>query len=193
MANKNNQLVLAFFENEAAADAAVESLKAWDKANDTIKLGGIGVLVKDEDGKIKQHKLGPRAIGAGIGVGLVLGLLVALLPGVVLLAGLTGGAIAGGVAGSLFHQAANLSEEDLARYDAELDNGRAAVGVMCDEDEVEATVAQLTGSGGTPAVHAVSDEGMAQAEAAAATAPEATAPDLVPDVVPDTAPDTTAP
>ena len=35
------QLVLAFFENEAAADKAVGELKAWDKANKDIKLGAI--------------------------------------------------------------------------------------------------------------------------------------------------------
>ena len=54
----DNQVVLGIFADEAAADAAVESLKAWDKATDEIKLGAIGVLVVDEDGQIKEHKLG---------------------------------------------------------------------------------------------------------------------------------------
>ena len=52
------QLVLAVFENEAAADGAVDALKGWDKATSEIKLGAIGVLVKDEKGKIKTHKVG---------------------------------------------------------------------------------------------------------------------------------------
>ena len=43
----DKQVVLAIFPDEAAADAAVTSLKSWDKANDDIKLNAIGVLVLD--------------------------------------------------------------------------------------------------------------------------------------------------
>ena len=53
-----NQLVLAFFTNEDEADYAVNEIKGWDKASKDVKLGAIGVLVKDEKGKIKTHKLG---------------------------------------------------------------------------------------------------------------------------------------
>jgi len=38
------QLVLAFFENEAAADEAVNAVKQWDKASKEVKLGAIGIL-----------------------------------------------------------------------------------------------------------------------------------------------------
>ena len=34
----NNEVVLAFFNTEDAADDAVEALKAWDKANKDVKL-----------------------------------------------------------------------------------------------------------------------------------------------------------
>ena len=61
-------LTLAFFENEAAADAAVAQIKQWDKASKDVKLGAIGVLVKDEKGKIKTHKLGSRKTGLGAAV-----------------------------------------------------------------------------------------------------------------------------
>ena len=53
-----NQLVLAFFTNEDEADYAVNEIKGWDKASKEVKLGAIGVLVKDDEGKIKTHKLG---------------------------------------------------------------------------------------------------------------------------------------
>ena len=64
------QLVLAIFPDEAAADAAVESLMAWEKKNDVVSRP-VGVLVVDDRGKIKEHKLGKRsgAKGAGIGLG----------------------------------------------------------------------------------------------------------------------------
>jgi hypothetical protein len=49
------QLVLAIFPSETAADEAAAGLKKWEKANDEIKKGAIGVLVKDNTGKIKAH------------------------------------------------------------------------------------------------------------------------------------------
>ena len=65
---KNKQLVLAFFKDEASADKAVSDLKAWDKATKSVKLGSIGVMVKDDKGKVKTHKLGSRAYGKGAGI-----------------------------------------------------------------------------------------------------------------------------
>ena len=51
-------VVLSYFSNEETADDAVAALKAWDKADDDIKLNAIGVLVLDDKGKVKAHKLG---------------------------------------------------------------------------------------------------------------------------------------
>jgi uncharacterized membrane protein len=69
------QLVMAFYASETAADEAVNKMKQWDKASKEIKLGAIGVLVKDDKGKIKTHKLGKRKTGTGA----VLGALAAVL------------------------------------------------------------------------------------------------------------------
>ena len=90
MANK--ELVLAFFANEAAADAAVATLKSWDKISDDVKLGAIGVLVADEKGQIKERKLGARSTKTGAGIGLVL----AVVAPPTLLVGLVGGGTRGG-------------------------------------------------------------------------------------------------
>jgi uncharacterized membrane protein len=167
------QLVLAFFDSEEAADAAVGSLKAWDKAYDDIKLGAIGVLVKDENGKIKTQKLGRRAGGKGAKAGVVLGIIAAILSGgVTLLGGVVGGAVLGGVLGSFFKKGLGLSKEDLARIGAELDAGHAAVGVLADDAEVERVSDELQSLGGKPEVHPVSDEAIEHAEAAAEAAPE---------------------
>ena len=87
------QLVLAFFENEAAADQAVDAVKQWDKASKDVKLGAIGILVKDDKGKIKTHKLGKRKTGTGA----VLLRLAAVLTGG---ATAVGGAVVGGILGS---------------------------------------------------------------------------------------------
>jgi hypothetical protein len=159
------QLVLAFFANEAAADEAVNVIKGWDKASKDVKLGAIGVLVKDDKGKIKTHKLGKRKTGAGA----VLGALAAVLTGG---ATLWGGAVVGGILGALFHKGLGLSKDDLARIDKELDGGKAAVGILAQADEATGVSAKLAELGGAPETHEVSDEALEQAQDAAEAQPE---------------------
>ena len=111
MSKGSKQLVMAFFDNEAAADSAVAALKGWDKATESIKLGAIGILVKDENGKIKQQKLGQRAAGKGVSVGVILGLVAAVLSGgVTLIGGLVGGSALGGVMGEVLPPQPGLVE-----------------------------------------------------------------------------------
>ena len=59
-------VVLAFFKDEVAADDAVESLKAWDKRDDDIKLSSIGVLVLDDKGKIEDPQARQVAASARV-------------------------------------------------------------------------------------------------------------------------------
>nr|BFE74767.1 hypothetical protein GCM10020092_080680 [Actinoplanes digitatis] len=55
------RLVLAFFDTEDAADQAASALRDWEKTTEYMKVDAVGVLVKDDDGKVKEHKLGKRA------------------------------------------------------------------------------------------------------------------------------------
>jgi hypothetical protein len=160
MANK--ELVLGIFPDETAADAAVEALKGWDKLSDEVKLGAIGVLVVDEDGQIKEHKLGARSTKTGAGIGLVL----AVVAPPTLLVGLVGG----GLLGRFHHQGLGLEAEDRERIGVSLSGGKAAVGALVPAEQADAVSAKLTELGGTAEVHEVSDEAL---EAVAATAPEA--------------------
>jgi hypothetical protein len=159
------QLVLAFFANEAAADQAVDAVKQWDKASKEIKLGAIGILVKDDKGKIKTHKLGKRKTGTGA----VIFALAAALTGGALLAG----AVVGGILGSFFRKGLGLSKEDLARIDSKLDGGKAAVCILAAPDEAAAVAAKLTELGGATESHELSEEVAQEAETAAAEMPEA--------------------
>jgi hypothetical protein len=159
------QLVLAFFANEAAADAAVNAIKGWDKASKDVKLGAIGVLVKDDKGKIKTHKLGKRKTGTGA---VLFGLAAVLTGGASLLAG----AVFGGIVGSFFRKGLGMSKDDLARIDGELNGGKAAVCILAAPDEAAAVSAKLAELGGQPESHEVSEEVVQEAEAAAAEAPE---------------------
>jgi len=179
MGTMENVLVLAMFDTESAADEAAAAVKAWDKANEQVKLGGIGVLVKDELGEIKQHKIGPRQSGKGTGVGMILGVIAAIpTGGLSLLPGLVGGAVGGGVLGSLFHKGFHdLSKTDAERISNELDAGHAAVGVLAPPDQSDAVLAKLEEHGGRAETHAVSDE---ELQAAAQAAPDTSQSNLPP-------------
>ena len=166
MANK--QLVIAFFENEDAADGAVDEIKQWDKASKEIKLGAIGVLAKDDKGEIKAHKVGKRKTGTGA----VVGALVGVLSGGVTV---VGGAVVGSVLGAFFHKGLGLSKDDLARFDDELDGGRAAVAILAEADEADDVSAKLAELGGEPEMHEVTEEALDQVETAAEETAEETA------------------
>jgi len=165
MADK--QVIIGTFSDEATADAAVESLKAWDQATEEIKLSAVGVLVLDEDGQVKEHKLGARSGKKGAGIGLVL----AVIAPPTLLAGIVGGA----VLGHFHHQGLGLKTEDRERLIADLQGGKAAVGVLAAGEEADAIAGKLTELGGDVEAHAVSDEALEAVAAAAPIEPEAAA------------------
>lgn len=172
----NQQLILAFFADEATADDAVATLKQWDRANDDIRFGAIGVLVKDADGKIKTHKAGTRAGKKGAKTFAVLGALAGVLSGgLTVIGGVVGGAVLGGSLGAFFHQGLGLSKEDMARISDELDGGKAAVGLIIKTGEVAMISEALTSLGGKLETYAVTDEAVEQAVASAEAEAEADA------------------
>lgn len=170
----NQQLILAFFENTTIAEDAVATLKQWDRANDDIRFGAIGVLVKDEDGKIKTHKVGVRAGRKGAKSLAVVGALAGVLSGgLTVIGGIVGGAVMGGALGAFFHQGLGLSKEDLARISGELDGGKAAVGLIVKTGELAMIAEALTSLGGKFETYDVTDEAVEQAVASAEAEVEA--------------------
>ena len=180
--NKNEHAVVAIFDNSAAADAAIDSLKSWDKANDEIKLGAIGVISKDGD-KVKTQT--GRKGGSGAKAGAIVGVIAGVLSGgVTLIGGALAGALGGGVLGSFFKKSIALSKEEIAQIGAELDAGRVAVVVACDDNEVEATSAQLAQAGGKVTNYAM-PAGTLEATAEAIDAVEAAAPEAEAEAAPE--------
>lgn len=149
----DKQVVLAIFPDEAAADAAVESLKVWSKDSHE-KLDAIGVLVLDENGNIKDHKLGKHTTGKGAGIGLVLALATPV--------GLAAVA-AGGVLGALHAKGLGLTDDNREQLGLALSGGRAAVGVLVEPHEADVLYAKLTELGGTVQLLAVSEAALAEA------------------------------
>jgi uncharacterized membrane protein/predicted flap endonuclease-1-like 5' DNA nuclease len=168
MANKNRNLIVAYFPDEDAADAAARQLKHWDKGTKEVKLGGMGIITQKK-GKLKTHYVGARAGGTGAKWGTILGATGGLATGVMVVTGvLTGGlglipgAIAGlavgTVGGSLFHKRIGMTDNDRARLEAYLANGGAALAVMADDAEVEPTKAEIAGLGGKVEQYTLPDD-----------------------------------
>lgn len=155
------KVVLAIFEDEAAADRAVVSLKNLRVAEND----AIGVLVLDEEGKVKAHKVGSHSFFKGAGIGVVLALLGPIGIGV--------GAAAGGLLGLLHHKGLGLDDSDRERISSELAQGKAAVGVLAGVDEAHSIEEMLTGLGGVSETHTVSDEALEEVGAATDAPPQA--------------------
>jgi uncharacterized membrane protein len=177
--NKNDHLVVAYFDSKDQAEQAADSLKNWDKANEDIKLGALAVVSKNDKGKVETSNLGPRNTGKGATIGVIAGAAAGLLSGGLTVVGgaLLGGILGGGV-GALSKQGIGLSQEDVDRMSSELDAGHAALLVMADEAEVADTTAELTRLGGRAQASPVAPEAVAQAEqalSAASATPDATA------------------
>ncbi len=148
------QLVLSFFADEPAADAAATALKDSGATSGD----AMGLLVLDATGNLKVDKVGARNWGTGAGIGACLVLLGPAAIGV----GILGGTAAGG----LHHKGLRLSDEDKARITADLGAGKAAVGVLARIDDAPAVKQRLTDLGGTTSGHDVVDEAALQAAAA---------------------------
>jgi len=151
-------VVLAYFNDEVAADDAAESLKAWDQLDDQVKMNAVGVLSLDENGHVKNHKMGRRTVSKGAGVGLVLAMLTPV--------GL-GAAVAGGALGALNRKGLGIQPEQQDEIAAQLAGGKAAVGVLVREDQAPSVSEKLAELGGTTKTVEVPEEAMAEAEAAA--------------------------
>jgi hypothetical protein len=152
----NQTVVIAFFNDEASADVAVISLKDSGVATGD----AIGVLVLDENGELKEEKVGKSSWGKGAGIGAVVALVTPV--------GLVAGLIAGGLLGAIHHKKLGLSDADRERIRSELEGGKAAVGVLAPVSEATLVADKLTELGGTSETHPVSDEAVEQAQNAAA-------------------------
>ena len=122
----DNRLVIYNIENEDAAGGAADALRRIGAVVDD----AVGILVLDEHGELKTHKIGPTSGGKGAAVGAVLGLLGPIGLGV----GVAGGALLG----HLHHKSLGLEDADRDRLGVALRGGKAAVGVLADPDELVA-------------------------------------------------------
>jgi hypothetical protein len=149
MANKNHNVVIAYYESLAKANAAIEQVREWDKSNPDILLGGIALMYWDGE-KIVTEQAGNRASGTGAKVGTAVRIAAGILTGGVGLiaaglVGMTGGALVG----ALKKKGIHITDEQLANITDQIKGGKFAVVIMADENEVNPTASVLEAMGGT--------------------------------------------
>lgn len=156
--DKNDHVVIAFFGDEQAAQTAIDGIKMWDKANDYMKLGAIGLLRKEGD-KVKTSV--GRKTGRGVAIGATVGIIGAVLTGgASLIAGAVGAGALGGAVGAFLKNSMGLTKEEIAQIGQELDAGRVAVVVPCDEYEVPLVTEFMSGPGITVRAYDVSSDAL---------------------------------
>jgi len=89
--------------------------------------------------------MGARSAGKGAGIGLIL---VMLTP-----VGLVAGTVGGALLGRLHHKGLGIDESDRDRISAQLEQGRAVVGVLAPEEQATAIKDKLTELGGDAEAH----------------------------------------
>ena len=122
--DKNERLIIGYFPNKEQAEHAVDALRHWDTSNAAVKLGNIGIMVK-EDGKLKTSV--PRKAGKGAALGLGIGAIAGILSGgMTIVGGLLVGGVIGGALGALFKKSLGLSPEDMQKIITGLMGGQPA-------------------------------------------------------------------
>ena len=159
--NENDNVMIAFFADQAAAESAIEGIKNWDRINDHFELGTVGSIYKEGE-KIKT-KVG-RKTGKGAKVGAVVGVIAAVLTGgASLIVTAVGAGAVGGALGHFFKNSTQLTKEEIAAIGQELDGGRVAVVITCDDFEIPMVTEYMEGAKGTVHTYKVTDEALIQA------------------------------
>jgi uncharacterized membrane protein/predicted flap endonuclease-1-like 5' DNA nuclease len=182
MANDNDNLVVAYYINAAAAHAAADDLKRWDDKNKEVKLGAMAVMTINDRGELHADEIGQRNTGSGALWGTAIGVAAGILTaGIGLIPGLILGAGAGAGIGALSHKDVGMSDEQHEEMVAYLKDGGAALAVMADDFEIEDTLAQMVAAGGRTESYRVpqTTQGVMAATAAAQSSASAALDDAV--------------
>src|SRR4249919_3507745 len=115
----SKRLIIAFFENPAAAEVAARAMETRLAVTERQVDGAVGLRSLDPTGRVSTAKLGRRAGDDGPGVGAVLGFIALAMTATALPAN-----------GELLDARSELSTDNVARFGAALDSGLAAVAVQ---------------------------------------------------------------
>jgi uncharacterized membrane protein len=154
--NKNKHLVVALYSDLTLARQAQQSLDVWDKAEESIKLGSTALIYKGPDGSLHWERTGVKdwkksAVVVGV-AGLILG------AGALVWAGL------GAALGGIDTRRLGVSKEHVKAIGDSLDQGKAALAVLCDDYEVAPLSQEMTRLGGTITAYVIANDIVVQTE-----------------------------
>ena len=172
----DHRMVLGIFADEAAADRGRDVPYGMGEATEKIVSRPVGVLVADEHGRIKEHKLGARPAGEGAGIGLVL----AVIAPPSLLVGMVGG----GVLGHFYHKGLGLDGRTASALPRSSRAARPRSVSSWRRTRAWMISNKLTELGGAVEVHEVTEEALEAVAAAAPAELEADAAPVAPEPTP---------
>jgi uncharacterized membrane protein len=146
------RLLVCNFDGETRADDARQAIEALDQRLDTVRLGNIGILSKDEEGTIKYWETAEvaeqsRSSAFGMAAGWLLGALGMFL-------GTPFGPAHGGLAGELigagepFNREHGFPDEELRHLAESLEAGHSLLLTLVRPEEAPIVAAELEGLGG---------------------------------------------
>jgi Protein of unknown function (DUF1269). len=141
--NRNNELVVSLFNDISQARQAQKGIEAWDQSQPNIHLGTSAILYKGPDGKVKYDRSGnfdwKREATANI--------LVLTMMGAKPLHN-----VFNMLSGVLSSWSKSINSSNIAKLSAQLDQGKAALVVLCDDYEIQPVSQQLTNLGGSTTI-----------------------------------------
>jgi len=157
-------LLIAAFDDQAAAGEALDVLRAWDQAG-AVKIEGAAVVSRDLDGKIHVVERPDHRTAKGVGWGAVAGVAFGLIFPPSILAGAVVGAVGGGVVGKLVdrHDKKEIKED----IEADLPPGTSGIVALLEDRWVAEAREALTQSTKVDAKQLDDDGAKAVKEAAA--------------------------
>jgi len=138
------ELIVAAFNDEKAADAALKQLKQASKEK-LIKIENAAVLRKDQKGKLHIKETADMGGGKGAVVGGVAGATIGLIAGPLLIVPAAVGALVGGLTAKL--RDSGFSDERLEKLGEGLTPGSSAIIAVVDHTWVAAVEEQLAQEG----------------------------------------------
>jgi uncharacterized membrane protein len=138
------EVVVAAFQDEKSADAALKELKQLSKQK-LIKIENAAVLRKDENGKLHIKETADMGGGKGAALGGVAGAAVGLIAGPALIVPVAVGALVGGLVAKA--RDAGFSDERLKKLGEGLTPGSSAIVAVVDHTWVETLEKQMEEAG----------------------------------------------
>lgn len=130
----NEHIVISIFANQAAADQAIKWLKHWNTAGAEPGLAVVGTLTREGDTVVTRWLVRPSPAPA---LARIANMITAILSG----------ATRERAVGAFTAASLHLAERKIRALGSELDAGKVAVMLICDEPDVEPMMVRMATTG----------------------------------------------